>query len=155
MKDVKNLQIAYIGGGSRAWAHNLMNDLSKDGEIAGNIRLYDIDFNLAKMNEKIGNALSAREDVVGKWEYKAYETLKEALIGADFVFISILPATLDEMEFDVHLPEEYGIYQPVGDTTGPGGIVRALRTLPMIREMALAIKEYCPKAWVINFTNPM
>ena len=155
MKDVKNLQIAYIGGGSRAWAHNLMNDLSKEGEIAGNIRLYDIDFNLAKMNEKIGNALSAREDVVGKWEYKAYETLKEALIGADFVFISILPATLDEMEFDVHLPEEYGIYQPVGDTTGPGGIVRALRTLPMIREMALAIKEYCPKAWVINFTNPM
>ena len=76
MKDVKNLQIAYIGGGSRAWAHNLMNDLSKEGEIAGNIRLYDIDFNLAKMNEKIGNALSAREDVVGKWEYKAYETLK-------------------------------------------------------------------------------
>lgn len=155
MKDVKNLQIAYIGGGSRAWAHNLMNDLAKDGDIAGNVRLYDIDLNAAKMNEKIGNALSAREDVAGKWKYKAYATIKEALEGADFVVISILPGTFDEMASDVHTPEEYGIYQPVGDTTGPGGIVRALRTLPMIRDIALAIKEYCPKAWVINFTNPM
>ena len=55
----------------------------------------------------------------------------------------------------MHYPEKYGIYQSVGDTTGPGGIVRALRALPMFREIALAVKEYCPQAWVINFTNPM
>ncbi len=155
MKDVKNLKIAYVGGGSRAWAYNLMKDLALDGEIAGEIRLYDIEHELAKMNEKIGNNLSAREDVKGKWKYKAVESLEAACTGADFVVVSILPGTLDEMESDVHLPEEYGIYQPVGDSTGPGGIVRALRTLPMIREIALAVKEYCPKAWVINFTNPM
>ena len=155
MKDVKNLQIAYIGGGSRCWARNLMNDLAMDGEIAGDIRLYDIDWESVQMNEKIGNDLSARDDVVGKWRYKAYKTLGEALTGADFVVISILPGTFDEMASDVHTPEEYGIYQPVGDSTGPGGIVRALRTLPMFREFALAIKEYCPTAWVINFTNPM
>ena len=155
MKDVKNLQIAYIGGGSRCWARNLMNDLAMDGEIAGDIRLYDIDWEAVKMNEKIGNDLSARDDVVGKWRYKAYKTLEEALTGADFVVISILPGTFDEMASDVHTPEEYGIYQPVGDSTGPGGIVRALRTLPIFREFALAIKEYCPTAWVINFTNPM
>lgn len=155
MKDVKNLQIAYIGGGSRAWARNLMNDLAMDGEIAGDIRLYDIDWESMKMNEKIGNDLSAREDVVGKWKYTAYKTLGEALTGADFVVISILPGTFDEMASDVHTPEEYGIYQPVGDSTGPGGIVRALRTLPIFRDFALAIKEYCPNAWVINFTNPM
>ena len=59
------------------------------------------------------------------------------------------------MESDVHTPEKYGIYQPVGDTTGPGGIIRALRTIPMIEVIAKAIKEYCPKAWVINYTNPM
>ena len=155
LKDVKNVQIAYIGGGSRAWAHNLMNDLAKDGEIGGDVRLYDIDLEGAKINEKIGNDLSARDDVVGKWRYKAYETIGEALTGADFVVISVLPGTFDEMESDVHAPEEYGIYQPVGDTTGPGGIVRALRCLPMFRDFALAVKEYCPNAWVINFTNPM
>ena len=154
-KDVKNIQIAYIGGGSRAWAHNLMNDLALDEEIGGEVRLYDIDWEGALLNEKIGNDLSARADVKGKWKYKAYEKISDALTGADFVVISIVPGTFDEMESDVHLPEEYGIYQPVGDTTGPGGIVRALRCLPMFREFALAIKEYCPKAWVINFTNPM
>ncbi len=155
MKDVKKVKIAYIGGGSRAWAHNLMNDLALDEEIGGEVRLYDIDFEGAKINEKIGNALTARDDIKGKWLYKAYENIGDALTGADFVVISILPATFDEMESDVHLPEEYGIYQPVGDTTGPGGIVRALRCLPMFRDIALAIKEYCPTAWVINFTNPM
>ena len=155
VKDVKNVQIAYIGGGSRAWAHNLMNDLALDEEIGGTVRLYDIDMEGAKINEKIGNDLSARSDVKGKWIYKAYEKIGDALSGADFVVISVLPGTFDEMESDVHLPEEYGIYQPVGDTTGPGGIVRALRCLPMFREFALAIKEYCPNAWVINFTNPM
>ena len=155
VKDVKNVQIAYIGGGSRAWAHNLMNDLALEEEIGGTVRLYDIDMEGAKINEKIGNDLSARSDVKGKWIYKAYEKIGDALSGADFVVISVLPGTFDEMESDVHLPEEYGIYQPVGDTTGPGGIIRALRCLPMFREFALAIKEYCPNAWVINFTNPM
>lgn len=155
IKDTNNIQIAYIGGGSRAWARNLMNDLAKESELAGCVRLYDIDIEAAKLNEKIGNQLSARDDVVGKWKYQAYEKMEDALIRADFVFISILPGTFDDMASDVHTPEEYGIYQSVGDTTGPGGIIRSLRTLPMIRDIALAIKEYCPKAWVINFTNPM
>lgn len=155
LKDCKKVRIAYIGGGSRAWAHNLMNDLALDEEIGGEVYLYDIDYEGAKINEKIGNAISARDDVKGKWFYKACETIGEAMTGADFVVISILPGTFDEMESDVHLPEEYGIYQPVGDSTGPGGIVRALRCLPMFRDIALAVKEYCPNAWVINFTNPM
>ena len=155
MKDVKNLQIAYIGGGSRAWARNLMNDLAQDGEVGGCVRLYDIDVEAMKLNEIIGNNLSAREDIAGKWEYKAYTSLAEALTGADFVVVSILPGTFDDMASDVHTPEEYGIYQPVGDSTGPGGIVRALRTIPIYRDFALAVKEYCPNAWVINFTNPM
>ena len=55
--------------------------------------------------------------------------------GADFVVISILPGTFDEMESDVHLPERYGIYQSVGDTTGPGGLVRALRTIQCLQKL--------------------
>ncbi len=155
MTDIKNIKIAYIGGGSRGWAKVLLNDLAKEEEIGGSVALYDIDYEAAVKNEKIGNQLTAREDVVGKWKYEAVKTLKEALVGANFVFISILPGSFDEMESDVHLPEEYGIYQSVGDSAGPGGIVRALRTLPMFKEIALAVKEHCPKAWVVNFTNPM
>ena len=73
----------------------------------------------------------------------------------EFVIISILPGTFDHMASDVHLPEKYGIYQSVGDTAGPGGLVRALRTIPMFVEIAEAIKEYCPETLVINYTNPM
>lgn len=154
-KDLKNIRIAYIGGGSRGWAWQLMRDLATEKEIAGQVALYDIDFEAAKHNETIGNELKKREDVVGKWDYKAYKTIDGALTGADFVVISIMPGTFDEMASDVHLPEEYGIYQSVGDTAGPGGIVRALRTIPMMFEIAEAIKAYSPNAWVINYTNPM
>ena len=59
------------------------------------------------------------------------------------------------MESGVHAPEKYGIYQSVGDTSGPGGIVRAMRTIPMFEYIAAKIKENCPNAWVINYTNPM
>jgi alpha-galactosidase len=83
------------------------------------------------------------------------KTLKEALDGADFVVISILPGTFDEMDVDVHTPERLGIWQSVGDTAGPGGIMRGLRTIPMFVEIAEAIKAYAPEAWVINYTNPM
>ncbi|GAF64815.1 putative hydrolase [Bacillus sp. TS-2] len=150
-----NVQIAYIGGGSKGWAWGLMSDLAQDREISGTVRLYDINSESAKQNELIGNRLKEREDVIAKWDYKAVDTLSEALDGADFVIISILPGTFDQMDSDVHFPEKYGIYQSVGDTVGPGGMVRAFRTIPLFVEMAEAIKKYSPNAWVINYTNPM
>ena len=152
---VSDLQIAYIGGGSRGWAWTFMTDLCMDDALSGTIRLYDIDEEAAKHNQTIGNHLSQRPDTIGKWDYVTSKTIEEALTGVDFVVISILPGTFDEMESDVHLPERLGIYQSVGDTAGPGGIIRALRTLPMYVEIANAIKTYCPSAWVINYTNPM
>lgn len=152
---VSDVQIAYIGGGSRGWAWTFMTDLSMDPSISGTIRLYDIDEAAAKNNEIIGNHLTERPDTSGKWVYTTCKSLEEALTGCDFVVISILPGTFDEMASDVHLPERLGIYQSVGDTAGPGGIVRALRTIPMFVEIAKAIKAYCPDSWVINYTNPM
>ncbi len=149
------LKIAYVGGGSRNWAWGLMSDLAQEKALCGEVALYDIDYAAAKTNETIGNRIPKDSEVVSPWIYRAYETLPEALKGADFVVISILPGTFDEMASDVHAPEKYGIYQSVGDTAGPGGIVRALRTIPMFEEIALAIKENCPDAWVINYTNPM
>lgn len=152
---IRNCKIAYIGGGSRGWAWRLMADLAMEPALSGTVALYDIDFEAAKNNESIGNRLSAREEAVGKWRYEAAETIEEALTDADFVVISIMPGTFDEMHSDVHEPEKYNIWQSVGDTVGPGGIVRALRTLPMYVEIAEAIKACAPEAWVINYTNPM
>lgn len=152
---VSDLQIAYIGGGSRGWAWTFMTDLALDDALSGTIRLYDIDEAAAKNNELIGNRLSARADVPGKWNYTTCQDIGQALTGADFVIISILPGTFDEMESDVHLPERLGIWQSVGDTAGPGGMIRALRTIPMFVDIAEAIKTYAPEAWVINYTNPM
>lgn len=159
MKYTKNgaeeVKIAYIGGGSRGWAWGLMSDLAVAGDMCGDVYLYDIDYEAAQHNEIIGNKFNGLKETTSKWNYKAVKTIGEALSGADFVVVSILPGTFEEMRSDVHTPEKYGIYQPVGDTTGPGGVVRALRTMPMMYEIALAVKEFCPSAWVINYTNPM
>lgn len=154
-KRAEDIKITYIGGGSRGWAWKLMADLALEPDLAGNVDLYDIDFEAANDNATIGNKISTRPESKGKWNYRAVRTLEEALGGADFIIISIQPGTFKEMASDVHLPEQYGIYQSVGDTVGPGGLVRALRTIPIYQELALKIKEYAPEAWVINYTNPM
>ena len=151
----QNVKIAYIGGGSRGWAWTLMNDLARCPDMNGEVALYDINYQAALDNEAIGKLYSEHSEATAKWNYKACRTIGDALTGADFVVVSILPGTFDEMESDVHAPEKYGIYQSVGDTSGPGGIVRAMRTVPMFEEIGLAVKEYAPDAWVINYTNPM
>ncbi|MBO5109156.1 MAG: alpha-glucosidase/alpha-galactosidase [Clostridia bacterium] len=154
-KTAQDIKIAYVGGGSRGWAWGLMSDLAAAPDMNGEVWLYDIDYEAAKANEIIGNKFNDAKGAVAKWNYRAVETIGEALTGADFVVISILPGTFDEMESDVHTPEKYGIYQSVGDTSGPGGIIRAMRTIPMYEEIAENVKKYCPKAWVISYTNPM
>lgn len=151
----EQVKIAYIGGGSRGWGWGLMSDLASCGDMSGDVYLYDIDFSAAQHNEVIGNLYRNAEGARSVWNYHAVRSAGEALTGADFVVISILPGNFDDMESDVHAPEKYGIYQSVGDTTGPGGTVRAMRTLPMYEEIAANIRRYCPKAWVISYTNPM
>lgn len=152
---VEDIKIAYIGGGSRSWAWGLMSDLISCDDISGTVHLFDIDNYAAQCNKIIGDKISSLPEAKSKWNYVVSETRKDALENADFVIISILPGTFDEMHSDVHTPEKYGIYQTVGDSTGPGGILRAMRTIPMYEVIAKDIKEYCPNAWVINYTNPM
>lgn len=152
---MKNIKIAYIGGGSKAWARVFMTDLALAEGLCGEIALYDIDIPAAELNRRIGDRINKNPNTVSKWDYRVYEKIGDALDGADFVACSILPGTFDEMEGDVHLPEKYGIYQSVGDTVGPGGVLRAMRTVPIYEGFAREIKEHCPKAWVINLTNPM
>ena len=156
-KDInpKELVIAYIGGGSRGWAWGFMSDLAGDPEMCGTVRLYDIDRSAAERNRVIGSAMSAHPDAASRWKYEVSDSLQDALTGAHFVVISILPATFKEMQSDVHLPERVGVWQPVGDTVGAGGFMRAMRTIPMYVTIAEAIRDYAPDAWVINYTNPM
>lgn len=152
---VGDIRLAYIGGGSRGWAWKFMTDLAIEPSMSGEVVLYDIDREAAEANAIIGNKTDAMPNTVGHWHYSVANSLQEALTGADFVVISILPGTFDEMAVDVHMPERLNIWQSVGDTAGPGGMIRALRTLPMYIPIAEAIRDYCPEAWVINYTNPM
>jgi len=150
-----DLTIAYIGGGSMNWAWETIGDLALEPKLSGLVKLYDTDENAAKANAVIGNGIADDPAAVGKWKYEAAGTLAGALKGADFVIISILPGTFKEMASDVHTPEKYGIYQSVGDTTGPGGVLRSMRAAPMFAEIGEAVKAYAPNAWLINYTNPM
>jgi alpha-galactosidase/6-phospho-beta-glucosidase family protein len=152
---VVSLKIAYIGGGSRNWARTLMCDLACCADLSGEIRLFDIDFESAKLNEQLGNWLQVQPGVVSNWHYKAVKNLEQALKGADLVFIAIQPGSLDEMEHEIAVAEKYGMFYPVGDTTGIPGLMRSLRSAITFAGFAHAIAEHCPHAWVINYTNPM
>ena len=152
---LSDIKIAYIGGGSRAWARALMSDLASQEYFTGTVNLFDLDEKAANDNCIIGNKLNDNKKTKNRWNYQVKSSLKEALEDADFVIISIIPGTFTEMKSDVHTPEKYGIYQAVGDTVGPGGILRAMRLIPMYEVIANAIKDYAPSAWVINYSNPM
>jgi galacturan 1,4-alpha-galacturonidase len=151
------LKIAYIGGGSRDWARKLMIDLALCPDLTGEVALYDIDMDSARLNEELGNWMHAarQPDLVSRWHYVAVPTLREALQGADFVLISIQPGSLEVMAEEIALAEKYGLFFPVGDTTGAPGLMRGLRSVPMYRDFAEALAMHCPKAWIINYTNPM
>lgn len=151
----KSIKIAYIGGGSKQWARTFMSDLALAEDLGGEIGLYDIDMEAARRNARIGGYINQDPRTKSKFDYKLYDRLEDALAGADFVVISILPGTFGEMRSDVHTPEKYGVYQSVGDTAGPGGVLRAMRTVPIYETFAAKIRDVCPNAWVINFTNPM
>ena len=151
----KNIKIAYIGGGSKQWARVFMSDLAVSEDLSGQIALYDIDLEAAERNAAIGARINLDPAAKSHFQYTVCPRLEDALEGADFVVISILPGTFREMRSDVHVPEKYGIYQSVGDTAGPGGVLRAMRTVPYYEEFARKIRDICPNAWVLNFTNPM
>jgi alpha-galactosidase len=149
------LKIAYVGGGSRDWARKLMIDLALCSDLTGEITLYDIDMVSARLNEQLGNWLQKQPGVLSHWHYVAVPTLREALQEAEFVIISIQPGSLELMAEEIALAEDYGLFFPVGDTTGAPGLIRGLRSASIYKEFAETLGTYCPNAWIINYTNPM
>ena len=80
---------------------------------------------------------------------------RAALEGADYVVVTISTGGFDSMRHDLEIPERHGIKQSVGDSVGPGGIMRALRNIPVLVGIARDMEEICPDAWMLNITNPM
>ena len=150
----KRTTIAYIGGGSVSYGWKLFSELAAE-EIYATVQLYDIDKQLSLANEVIGNKLREHPDCKSDIIYLAVDTPEDALKNADMVILSFTQGNMEEMVTEMHLPETYGIYQSVGEQTGPSGVIKALKTLPIYIKYTELIKKHCPDAWVINLSNPM
>ena len=101
----KYIKIAYIGGGSKQWARVFMSDLAVSEDLSGQIALYDLDLEAAHRNAAIGARINQNPAAKSHFDYIVCPRLEDALEGADFVIISILPGTFREMRSDVHAPE--------------------------------------------------
>ena len=152
-------KITFMGAGSTVFARNVLGDCMctpalRDSEIA----LYDIDPKRLSESEIILSAINKNTND-GKADIKTYlgvENRKEALRGADFVVNAIQVGFYDPCTItDFEIPKKYGLRQTIGDTLGIGGIMRALRTIPVLRGFAEDMEQVCPNAWFLNYTNPM
>ena len=147
-------KIAFIGAGSFGFTRSLVRDiLSFPAFQDATIALMDID------PERLDAIRRACDRIVeeGKYPAKVVATLdrKEALMGADGVITTILQGGCDVWQHDILIPKKYGVDTNVGDTRGPSGIFRYLRTINPILEIAADIDRYCPGAVYLNYTNPM
>ncbi|CAI8825228.1 MULTISPECIES: alpha-galactosidase MelA [Bacillus] len=148
-------KIAFIGAGSTIFAKNVLGDCLMVPAVNGfEFALYDIDPKRLKESKDMLEHLKNRyNDTVS---IRAYDDRKEALAGAKYVINAIQvggykPGTA----IDFEIPKKYGLKQTIADTVGIGGIFRALRTIPVLLDMAKDIESAAPDAWLLNYTNPM
>lgn len=147
-------KIVIVGGGSNAWAPALVKDML----LTEGIR--DSEFVLFDINKKAADLVVAfLRRLEGMWKTGATFTSTDqrarALDGADYVIIAISTGGLDAMAQDLAIPERYGIFHTVGDTSGPGGWSRLIRNFEVFRGLAAEINLRAPGAVVLNYTNPM
>ncbi|MBQ7121341.1 MAG: alpha-glucosidase/alpha-galactosidase [Clostridia bacterium] len=153
------IKITFMGAGSTVFARNVLGDCMctpalRDGVIA----LYDIDEErledsyiiLSAMNKNVNEGRAKIE------KYCGVENRKEALRDATFVVNAIQVGLYDPCTIiDFEVPKKYGLRQTIADTLGIGGIMRGLRTIPVLKDFADDMEEVCPDAWFLNYTNPM
>jgi len=148
-------KITFIGAGSTVFAKNVLGDCIKTPALRdSHIALYDIDLQRLRESEAMLNNINKNNG--GYAKITAYEDRSEALKGADYVINAIQvggyePCTV----IDFEVPKKYGLRQTIGDTLGIGGIFRALRTIPVLTDIARDMEKLCPDALLINYTNPM
>lgn len=148
------MKIAFIGGGSVQWTPKLVTDMALTETLAGtNLVLHDIDADALELLTRACERIVAQ--VGGNLQVTATLDRVKALRGADFVILCVAIGGLAAVRNDLEIPERYGVYQPVGDTVGPGGLARGLRHIPFAVQVAREMQQLCPHAWMLNLTNPM
>jgi alpha-galactosidase len=147
-------QIAIVGAGSRVFAEAMIRDTLTFPALADStFRLMDIDPEPLGYMETIATKIIAQGDYPAK--VVATTDLREALDGADYVIVSILSNGREPIYWEIDIPLKHGVDQCIADTMGPGGIFRAMRTIPQMVEIAFMMEEVCPDALMLNYTNPM
>ncbi len=147
-------KIAMIGAGSVVFARHLLGDIMSWPELQQpHIALMDINEDrllvAEKMAQKVAAAVGAHPKIT------AHKTRKPALEGADYVINTIQVGGFPATRLDFDIPEKYGLKQTIADTNGIGGIFRALRTMPVMVDIAKQMESLCPQAILINYANPM
>jgi len=147
-------KITFIGAGSIVFARKLMIDLLSVPELKeSTICLMDIDQERLKYIQRLGKIIIKEKGF--KTSIEATTDLKTALKDANYVISMIQVGGLEAYKLDIEIPLKYGVNQAVGDTIGPGGVFRGLRTIPVYLDLARNIEKLCPDALFINYANPM
>lgn len=152
------MKITFMGAGSTVFARNVIGDCMCSEALRDSVfALYDIDSERLKESQTILEAMRKAKGGYGKIEcYLGVEQRKDALRGASFVINAIQVGLYDPCTItDFEIPKKYGLRQTIGDTLGIGGIMRALRTIPVMEDFAHDMEEVCPDALFLNYTNPM
>lgn len=152
-------KITFMGAGSTVFARNVLGDCMCTPELCDSeIALYDIDGKRLEDSQIILSAINknVNEGRAHIQTYLGVENRKEALRGADFVVNAIQVGFYDPCTIiDFEVPKRYGLRQTIADTLGIGGIMRGLRTIPVMADFARDMEEVCPDALFLNYTNPM
>ena len=147
-------RVAFIGAGSLGFASKLMVDMLSFPALADTTFAFmDIDPQRLDYARRIGERILEAKG--GRGRLEATLDRREALRGADFVVVMILAHGFEPIRREIEIPLKYGIDQSIGDTLGPGGVFRALRTVPIMLDICRDVEELCPEAWLLNYTNPM
>lgn len=152
------MKITFMGAGSTVFARNVIGDCMCTEALRDSVfALYDIDAERLEESRTILEAMRTAKGGYGKIEcYVGVENRKDALRGANFVVNAIQVGLYDPCTIiDFEVPKKYGLRQTIGDTLGIGGIMRTLRTIPVMKGFADDMAEVCPDALFLNYVNPM
>lgn len=152
------MKITFMGAGSTVFARNVIGDCMCSEVLRDSVfALYDIDAERLEESRVILEAMHEQKGCKAQIEcYCGVDNRKDALRGANFVINAIQVGLYDPCTIiDFEVPKKYGLQQTIGDTLGIGGIMRALRTIPVMKDFADDMAEVCPDAYFLNYTNPM